>query len=142
LQTGHCVVIHMRHGDNRRALRAVQTSLFMFCSIAMTAGSAAAGPARRLTSIFAPQSTPAQSIVELPVFVMAITAVIFIIVWTLLVYGIVRMTLEQVARGKALRSQSLASVAQEVEAKAVLLRSKLDVQAAAEMDETTGRTPR
>jgi outer membrane protein TolC len=54
-----------------------------------------------------------------------------------------RMTVEQVAHGSALRSQSLASVAQELDAKAVLLQSKLDyVQAAAEMDEATGRTPR
>jgi len=132
----------MRHRDNRRALRALQTSLFLFCSIAMTAGSAAAGPARRLTSIFAPESTPAHSIVDLSVFVLATTAVIFIIVWTLLVYAIVRMALEQVAHGSALRSQSLASVAQELEPKVVLLRSKLDVQAAAEMNEAIARTPR
>jgi hypothetical protein len=132
----------MRHGDNRRALRALQTSLFLFCSMAMTAGSAAAGPARRLTSIFALESTPTQSIVESSVFVMVITAVIFIIVWTLLVYAIVRTTLEQVALGSALQSQSLAKVAQELEAKVALLRSQLDVQAAAEMDEAIGRTPR
>ena len=54
-----------------------------------------------------------------------------------------RMTVEQVGYGSALRSQSLASVAQELDAKAVLLQSKLDyVQAAAEMDEALGRTPR
>lgn len=54
-----------------------------------------------------------------------------------------RTTLEQVAHGNALRSQSLSSVAQELEAKAVLLQSQLDyVQAAAEMDEAIGRTPR
>jgi outer membrane protein TolC len=54
-----------------------------------------------------------------------------------------RMTLEQVTHGTALRSQSLATAAQELEAKAVLLQSQLDhVQAAAEMDEAVGRTPR
>jgi outer membrane protein TolC len=54
-----------------------------------------------------------------------------------------RVTLEQVAHGTALRSQSLATVAQELDAKAVLLQSELDyVQAAAEMDEAIGRTPR
>jgi outer membrane protein TolC len=54
-----------------------------------------------------------------------------------------RMTVEQVAHGSALRSQSLASVAQELDAKAVLLQSTLDfVQAGAEMDEAIGRTPR
>jgi outer membrane protein TolC len=54
-----------------------------------------------------------------------------------------RVTLEQVSHGSALRSQSMASVAQELEAKAVLLQSQLDyVQATAEMDEAIGRTPR
>jgi outer membrane protein TolC len=54
-----------------------------------------------------------------------------------------RMTLEQVAHGSALRSQSLATAAQELEAKATLLQSRLEsVQAAAEMDEAIGRTPR
>jgi outer membrane protein TolC len=54
-----------------------------------------------------------------------------------------RMSLEQVARGSALRSQSTASVAQELEAKAALLQSQLEyVQAADEMDEAIGRIPR
>jgi outer membrane protein TolC len=53
-----------------------------------------------------------------------------------------RMTMEQVAHGSALRSRSLASMAQELDAKAVLLQSTLDyVQAAAEMDEAVGTTP-
>ena len=53
------------------------------------------------------------------------------------------MTLDQVSHGSALRSQSMASAAQELEAKAVLLQSQLDyVQATAEMDEAIGRTPR
>jgi len=54
-----------------------------------------------------------------------------------------RMTVEQVAHGSALRSQSLASVAQEFEAQAGMLQSQLDyLQAAAEMDDALGRTPR
>src|SRR5262245_13859097 len=54
-----------------------------------------------------------------------------------------RETVEQVAHGSALRSQSLTSVAQELEAKAGMLQSQLDyLQAAAEMDDATGRTPR
>jgi len=93
-------------------------------------------------SIFAPVSTPAFAIRELAFVVLGITAVIFMAVSALLVYAIVRMALEQVAHGSALRSQSLASVAQELEAKVVLLRSKLDVQAAAEMNEAIARTPR
>jgi hypothetical protein len=46
-------------------------------------------------------------------------------------------------RGAALRSLAAASLAQELEAKALLLQSRLDyVQAAAEMDKAIGRTPR
>jgi len=54
-----------------------------------------------------------------------------------------RMTVEQVAHGSALRSQSLATVAQELEAKAASLQSQLDyLQAAAELEDAIGRTPR
>jgi outer membrane protein TolC len=54
-----------------------------------------------------------------------------------------RVTSEQLTRGAALRSLASASVAQELEAKALLLQSRLDyVQASAELDQATGRTPR
>jgi len=54
-----------------------------------------------------------------------------------------RVTSEQLTRGAALRSLATASLAQELEAKALLLQSRLDyVQAAAEMDRAIGRTPR
>jgi outer membrane protein TolC len=54
-----------------------------------------------------------------------------------------RMTVEQVSHGSALRSQSQATVAQELEAKAGSLQSRLDyLQAAAELDDAIGRTPR
>ena len=54
-----------------------------------------------------------------------------------------RMTVEQVSHGSALRSQSLATVAQELDAKAGSLQSQLDyLQAAAELDDAIGRTPR
>jgi cytochrome c oxidase subunit II len=58
-----------------------------------TATAAAAEPASQttgLTNIFAPESTPAKSIFDLSLFVLAITAVIFIIVFTLLVYAVVK----------------------------------------------------
>jgi cytochrome c oxidase subunit II len=44
----------------------------------------------QLLNIFAPASTPAASIVQLSTFVLAITAVIFIVVATLLAYSIVK----------------------------------------------------
>jgi outer membrane protein TolC len=54
-----------------------------------------------------------------------------------------RTSAEQVAHGSALRSQGLTSIAQELEARALLLQSQLDyLQAADEMDEAIGRTPR
>ena len=40
------------------------------------------------TSIFAPQSTPAKSILDLSIFVLSITGIIFVVVFTLLVYSI------------------------------------------------------
>jgi cytochrome c oxidase subunit II len=71
-------------------VRSLQIFVLTFCSIATAAGSAAAEPARALTSIFAPESTPAKSIVGLSMFVLAITAVIFVVVSTLLAYAIVK----------------------------------------------------
>ncbi len=43
-----------------------------------------------VTNIFAPESTPAQSIFHLSIFVLAITAIIFVVVVTLLVYSVVK----------------------------------------------------
>jgi cytochrome c oxidase subunit II len=47
------------------------------------------------TNIFAPTSTPAHSIVDLSLFVLAITALIFLVVATLLVYAIVKFRTRQ-----------------------------------------------
>jgi cytochrome c oxidase subunit 2 len=44
----------------------------------------------QLPSIFAPESTPARAIVDLSVLVLSLTAVIFVVVASLLVYAIVR----------------------------------------------------
>jgi cytochrome c oxidase subunit 2 len=82
--------MHLRHKEHHGAPRALQILAFIFVSIATAAGSAAAGPARSVTNIFAPESTPAKSIVDLSMFVLAITAVIFIVVSTLLAYSIVK----------------------------------------------------
>jgi cytochrome c oxidase subunit 2 len=42
------------------------------------------------TNIFAPASTPAQSIFDLSIFVLAVTAVIFIVVFSLLAYAVIK----------------------------------------------------
>ena len=53
-----------------------------------------------------------------------------------------RIVAEQLTHGSALRSQTLESTAQELEARAALLQSQLDyVQAADEMDTAIGRRP-
>jgi cytochrome c oxidase subunit 2 len=43
-----------------------------------------------ILNIFAPESTPARSIFDLSIFVVAITGIIFIVVFTLLVYAVVK----------------------------------------------------
>src|SRR5215510_8368260 len=43
-----------------------------------------------LLNIFAPESTPAKSIFHLSMFVLAITAIIFIVVFTLIAYSVVK----------------------------------------------------
>jgi cytochrome c oxidase subunit 2 len=55
-----------------------------------TLGEYSVHPALSPTNIFSPVSTPASSIVHLSVFVIAITAVIFTVVFSLLAYSIVR----------------------------------------------------
>ena len=53
-----------------------------------------------------------------------------------------RVTAEQLTHGAVLRSVAAVSVAQELEATALLLQSRLDfIQAVAEMNEAIGRTP-
>ena len=60
--------------------------LFCFMSWAADAVASSAGP----TNIFAPQSTPAKSIVHLSFFVLAITGIIFAVVFTLLLYSLLK----------------------------------------------------
>jgi len=49
-----------------------------------------AAPSTGLTNIFAPETTPAKSIFDLSMFVLAITGIIFVVVFTLLVYSVVK----------------------------------------------------
>jgi cytochrome c oxidase subunit 2 len=67
--------------------RARVTAVLFSCLAA--AAEATALPVQR-SSIFAPASTPAKSIFDLSMFVLSITAVIFVVVATLLVYAIVK----------------------------------------------------
>src|SRR6202023_827519 len=49
-----------------------------------------ARPSLNPTNIFAPVSTPAQSIFDLSIFVLVVTAAIFIVVFSLLAYAVVK----------------------------------------------------
>ncbi len=52
------------------------------------------------TNIFAPASTPAQSIFELSLFVLEVTAAIFLIVFTLLAYAVVKFRKRKTGEGR------------------------------------------
>ena len=71
-------------------MRAVQVLLLLFLSALRVAAAKPAAQSTGLTNIFAPESTPAKSIFDLSLFVLAITAVIFVVVFTLLVYSVVK----------------------------------------------------
>jgi cytochrome c oxidase subunit II len=76
----------MQRVKNTMVRTALQSVTFLFCGVA---AAAAADPSSTgLTSIFAPQSTPAKSIFDLSLFVLSITGIIFVVVFTLLVYSI------------------------------------------------------
>jgi len=65
----------------------VLTVALLLCS---AASAAAHSPSTGLTNIFSPESTPAKSIFNLSMFVLAVTGIIFAVVFTLLVYSVVK----------------------------------------------------
>ena len=77
----------------------VRTALRSVVPLLCRMSSAAADPSSTgLTNIFAPQSTPAKSIFSLSIFVLAITGVIFAVVFTLLVYSISKFRARSASR--------------------------------------------
>jgi cytochrome c oxidase subunit II len=66
----------------------------------VAAAAAADSGSTGLTNIFAPESTPAKSIVDLSIFVLAITGIIFAVVFTLLVYAIMKFRATPVNAGR------------------------------------------
>jgi cytochrome c oxidase subunit II len=67
-------------------VRTLRSIVLLFCCMAKAA--AADSSSTGLTNIFAPESTPARSIFHLSIFVLAVTGVIFVVVFVLLVYSI------------------------------------------------------
>jgi len=78
----------MRRIKDSIKLIAFQAFAFLLCCTA--AGAAEPAGSTVITSIFAPESTPAKSIFHLSMFVLAITGIIFVVVFTLLVYAVVK----------------------------------------------------
>ena len=75
-------------GKNSKIPPRGQIFLVVFCSAPAVAQTAA--PPLSPTNIFAPASTPANSIFELSIFVLAVTAAIFVVVFALLAYSVVK----------------------------------------------------
>src|ERR1700721_2881201 len=73
-----------------------QGILLLFWSAMAVWASEPKGPSPHGTNIFAPASTPAKSIADLSVFVLVITGIIFVVVFALLVYSVVKF------RGRAM----------------------------------------
>jgi cytochrome c oxidase subunit II len=76
------------------------SALITLCGSAAAAFAEPARPFLSPTSIFAPASTPAQSIFDLSVFVMQVTAAIFIVVFSLLTYAVVKFRKKTTAGGR------------------------------------------
>ena len=74
--------------DSNRAV-VVRTCGFVLWSAVRAAATEPAVPTMSPTNIFAPVSTPANSIFGLSIFVLAVTAAIFVVVFALLVYTVV-----------------------------------------------------
>jgi cytochrome c oxidase subunit II len=67
-----------------------QAALLLLCSAVAGWASDPKGSSPNGTNIFAPASTPASSIADLSVFVLVTTGIIFVVVFVLLVYSIVK----------------------------------------------------
>src|SRR5258707_10523376 len=67
-----------------------ESMLLLFWSAMAVWASELKGLSPQGTNIFAPASTPAKSIADLSVFVLVITGIIFVVVFALLVYSVVK----------------------------------------------------
>lgn len=84
-------LMQMRLTKKATMIRAVREFAMLALTSLLLPPEALAEPSHStLTSIFAPESTPAKSIVNMSVFVLVITGIIFVVVFTLLVYAIAK----------------------------------------------------
>src|SRR5215467_6371624 len=77
----------LKHSTKLRVFHAFALT-FAFWSTAAT-GAAEPAASTGLTNIFAPESTPAKAIFHFSMFVLAITGIIFVVVFTLILYSFV-----------------------------------------------------
>jgi cytochrome c oxidase subunit II len=82
--------MQMRGRKNSKPLSVLQMFFVVFWSIAAAAATDPTAPLMSPTNIFAPASTPAKSIFGLSLFVLAVTGAIFVVVFTLLAYAVVK----------------------------------------------------
>jgi cytochrome c oxidase subunit 2 len=88
----------MRRTESSKFWAAVwQIMILAFLS---TVAFAAASEPTNGTNIFAPASTPAKMVAHLSVFVLAITGIIFVVVFTLLVYSVIKFRGRAVDAGR------------------------------------------
>src|SRR5229473_4349053 len=81
--------MQMRGTKYATTLAIVRICAVVLLSMARAAATEPAVPSMSPTNIFAPVSTPANSIFGLSIFVLAVTAAIFVVVFSLLVYTVV-----------------------------------------------------
>src|SRR6202453_668143 len=74
--------------------------LLLFWSARSVGAFEPAGSSPHGTNIFAPASTPAKSIADLSVFVLVITGIIFVVVFALLIYSVVRFRARAMDAGR------------------------------------------
>ncbi len=82
--------MQMRGTKYSTTLAIVRICAVVLLSVAKAAATESAAPSMSPTNIFAPVSTPAKSIFGLSIFVLAVTAAIFTVVFALLVYTVVK----------------------------------------------------
>src|SRR5207245_6662891 len=82
-------LMQMRGGKNSNTVGVLDTFVFVLSSAAVAAAQNTAPPLSP-TNIFAPASAPAESIFGLSMFVLSVTAAIFVVVFSLLAYSAVK----------------------------------------------------
>ena len=80
----------MRHTKHANKVGVLHLWLAACCNVATASAIGLTSPGGSPTNIFAPVSTPAQSIFELSRFVLLVTAAVFIAVFSLLAYAVVK----------------------------------------------------